>query len=75
MNCPACHRPLYNRRLKACGYCGAVVPEELRFTPEEIAELDREAAELELKRRLRAIEDKLDKANAKIDAVKWRTSI
>jgi len=51
--CPSCQRELYNRRLKACGFCGAPIPEELRFTPEEIAKLDRETAELEEKRRAR----------------------
>jgi len=51
--CPSCQRMLYNRRLKACGFCGAPIPEELRFTPEEIAALDRKAAELEEQRRQR----------------------
>ena len=35
-NCPTCQRLLYNRRLKHCGFCGAQIPESLRFTPEEI---------------------------------------
>jgi len=51
--CPSCQRVLYNRRLKACGFCGAPIPEELRFTPEEIAALDRKMAELEEQRRQR----------------------
>ena len=59
MNCPACQRPLYNRRLKKCGFCDAPIPEELRFTPEEIAELDRRTAEVELNHRLRAIESNI----------------
>src|SRR3954464_15010588 len=69
MNCPACQRPLYNRRLERCGYCDATVPGELRFTPEEIAELDRKAEELALERRLHEIERKLDEANQKLDQV------
>ncbi len=30
--CPACGRPLYDRRRPHCGYCGAAVPEALRLT-------------------------------------------
>jgi len=30
--CPACGRPLYDRRRPDCGYCGASVPEALRLT-------------------------------------------
>lgn len=60
MNCPACQRPLYNRRLDRCGYCSAPIPEELRFTPEEIAELDRRTAEIELNARFRELERKVD---------------
>ncbi len=51
--CPSCHRILYNRRLKNCGFCGAPIPEELRFTAEEAAALDRKMAELEEQRRQR----------------------
>jgi len=52
-NCPNCQRVLYNRRLKHCGFCGAQIPERLRFTPEEIAALDRKTAELEAQRKQR----------------------
>jgi hypothetical protein len=56
--CPNCRRVLYNRRLKCCGYCGASIPEELRFTPEESAALDHELAVIELfhQRRMNAEE-------------------
>jgi hypothetical protein len=54
-NCPSCHRVLYNRRLKNCGFCGAPIPESLRFTPEEIAALDGKMAELEEQRRQRQL--------------------
>jgi ribosomal protein L37E len=50
-HCPKCQRILYNRRLKRCGFCGAPIPEELRFTPEETAALERKAAELEAGRK------------------------
>jgi len=52
-HCPSCQRVLYNRRLTHCGFCGAEIPENLRFTPEEIAALDRKMAELEEQRRQR----------------------
>lgn len=39
--CPTCQRLLYNRRLKRCGFCDAAIPENLRFTPEEIAAQDK----------------------------------
>ena len=52
-HCPICQRVLYNRRLSQCGFCGADIPENLRFTPEVIATLDRETAELEEQRKQR----------------------
>jgi len=51
--CPSCKRVLYNRRLKSCGFCGAPIPDELRFSSEEIAALDRKIAELEKRRNRR----------------------
>jgi ribosomal protein L37E len=54
--CPNCQRVLYNRRLKACGFCGAPIPEDLRFSPEECATLDRKMAELEEHRRQRELD-------------------
>jgi hypothetical protein len=46
---------LYNRRLKNCGFCGALIPEDLRFTPEESAALEQKMADLEEQRRQRQI--------------------
>ena len=51
--CPSCDRVLYNRRLEVCDFCGAPIPEELRFTPAEIAELDRKKAKSEEQKRQR----------------------
>jgi hypothetical protein len=48
--CPKCNRLLYNRRFKICGYCGSPLPEELLFSPAELAEIEREEKERELKR-------------------------
>jgi len=53
--CPACQRVLYNRRLTHCGFCGADIPQHLRFTPEEITALRRELAELEQRRKQREL--------------------
>jgi hypothetical protein len=52
-HCPKCQRGLYNRRLENCGFCGAAIPRELRFTPEEITALDHELAVMELFRQRR----------------------
>jgi hypothetical protein len=49
-NCPSCQKVLYNRRLTHCGFCGAQIPDSLRFTAEEIAALDQRMAELEEQR-------------------------
>jgi hypothetical protein len=58
---------LRNRRLKHCGCCGEGIPEALRFTPEEILELDREIAVLEEarqeKRDREEAEEKLRQSN------------
>lgn len=53
--CQECRRVLYNRRLTHCGFCGAPIPEELRFTPEQIAKLDQEMADLAEQRRKRQL--------------------
>jgi hypothetical protein len=34
--CPQCNRPVLSRRSKNCLYCGAVLPENLVFTKEEV---------------------------------------
>jgi len=55
---------LYNRRLTRCGFCGAIIPEELRFTPEESAALDLKMAELEASRRQRQLAEEAARAAA-----------
>ena len=45
--CPKCSRVIYDRRLKTCGFCGAELPAELRFTADEIAAMDKKEAALE----------------------------
>ena len=54
-HCPKCKRVLYNRRLTHCGFCGAPIPDEMRFTPEENAALERTMAELEAQHRQRQL--------------------
>ena len=51
--CPSCHRPIANRRRPVCLYCGGAIPEEMLFTPEEAAAVDKEMADLELQRQRR----------------------
>jgi hypothetical protein len=63
-HCPNCQRVLYNRRLKHCGFCGACIPEELRFTPEETAALDCKMAELEASRKRRELAEEAARAAA-----------
>ncbi len=61
--CPSCQRVLYDRRQTHCGYCGARIPDKLRFTPERIAELDLEMVGMEedRKRRLREAEEEAER--------------
>jgi len=53
--CQSCNRVLYNRRLRRCGFCGADIPEELRFTPAEIAAIEHKMVELEESRKQRQL--------------------
>ena len=55
-HCPACQRMIFNRRLERCEFCGADTPTELRFSLEEIVELDREMAQLAERRKKRDLE-------------------
>lgn len=38
--CPACGFQIFNRRIAKCEACGSQLPNELLFTPEEVAKLD-----------------------------------
>jgi hypothetical protein len=66
--CPECKRVLYNRRLKRCGFCNAIIPQDLQFTPAESAVLDRKMAELEESRRQRQLAQEADEAEARARA-------
>jgi ferredoxin len=50
MNCPSCHRLLYSRQHKKCGFCGAVLPSEVRFSDDEIATIKAEQAAIAMRR-------------------------
>ena len=64
--CPSCKKPLLSRMSPICNRCGALVPKELLYTPEEREKLElanlreinmdgverREKAILEMKRNL-----------------------
>jgi ribosomal protein L37E len=39
--CPACARPLYNRRRKDCEFCGAPIPRSLQFSESQKQRFDR----------------------------------
>jgi hypothetical protein len=64
-HCPKCQRVLYNRRLKNCGFCSSPIPDEMRFTPEEIAALDQQMVELDEQRRQRQLAVDKEKENAR----------
>ena len=44
--CPKCHRDIYNRRNKSCGFCGMELPKEMLFTAEELLVIDQEEQEI-----------------------------
>jgi hypothetical protein len=49
--CPACDRSILNRKIDRCLYCGATLPQELLFSAEKIAALDKEAHKQEERRK------------------------
>ncbi|MGB0581165.1 MAG: hypothetical protein ACPGVU_15820, partial [Limisphaerales bacterium] len=63
-HCPSCDRVLYNRRLTKCGFCGADIPIEQRFTPEEEAKLDREMEDLKARSEKREAEREAERKQA-----------
>jgi hypothetical protein len=50
MDCPFCHRLLYSRSHRACGFCGRDLPPECLFSAEEITAIDAEQAEIAARR-------------------------
>jgi hypothetical protein len=62
--CPNCHRPVIARRKPHCLYCGAALPEELLFTPEECAAIEAEMQALEAQRQMRKAKEEEDRTQA-----------
>ena len=66
MECPACHRVIYSRSQKKCGYCGILLPDEFRLSPEELAAVKQEQTQIEKRRAARkAQEEKEREENAR----------
>jgi len=59
-HCPKCNRPVYSRRQKFCGFCGAELPEELKFTEAELTELAKQDAEAAARRKARKLKDEAE---------------
>jgi hypothetical protein len=49
--CPSCERPIYNRRIDKCEFCGGVLPSELLYSQSEVDKLDNQQTE-SLKKRM-----------------------
>ncbi|MBA6262140.1 hypothetical protein [Colwellia sp. Bg11-12] len=43
--CPSCERPIYNRRVNKCEFCGEALPKELLFSENEVDNLDNQLSE------------------------------
>lgn len=56
--CPHCRRPVYDRRRADCGYCGQALPEELKLSPEQVADFARQRAKE--RRQVDAFKNQLD---------------
>ena len=50
MHCPHCHRLLYSRQHPRCGYCGGLLPDEVRLADHEIDEMKAEIREIDARR-------------------------
>jgi hypothetical protein len=40
--CPSCEKPIYNRRVETCEFCGEVIPSELLYSQNEVDNLDKQ---------------------------------
>ncbi len=54
--CPRCHRALYDRHLKTCGYCDTTIPMDRQYAPHQIAELEHTLSDLNHQRWLQESE-------------------
>ncbi len=73
MNCPACERVIYSRQQKRCGYCGAILPEELRLADHEIDEMKAEMREIETRRQAAKAEEEKEREERRKREQNWQT--
>jgi len=59
--CPSCDRALMSRISPLCSWCGAKVPDGLRFSPEEIQKMEDEEAAIRKERNAKEEETKKKK--------------
>ena len=43
--CPSCERPIYNRRIEKCEFCGAILPNELLYSQSDVDNLNKQQTE------------------------------
>jgi len=43
--CPSCTRPIYNRRIEKCEFCGDALPSKLLYSQNDVDNLDKQQAE------------------------------
>tara|TARA_R110000787_G_scaffold177046_9_gene289115 strand:+ start:304 stop:540 length:237 start_codon:yes stop_codon:yes gene_type:complete len=43
--CPSCEKPIYNRRVDKCEFCGETLPSELLYSENEVDNLDKQQSE------------------------------
>ncbi len=43
--CPSCEKPIYNRRIEKCEFCGEALPKGLLYSQNDVDNLDKQQAE------------------------------
>ncbi|MET0936012.1 MAG: hypothetical protein ABWX83_08480 [Luteibacter sp.] len=70
-SCPACRFPVFNRRCAKCEKCGAVLPDTIAYTAQEIAALravEQREEEQRERRRAKAQELRASRARRFVDS-------
>lgn len=62
VNCPHCQRLLYSRQHRRCGYCGGLLPEDVRLADHEIDEMKTEISEIDARRAVAKEEEEKERA-------------
>jgi hypothetical protein len=68
MKCPQCKRVLYSRLHPRCGDCGGLLPQKLKFTARELAEIRAEMRGIELRRQQAKAKLKEEEERRRINA-------